>query len=117
MCGEPIVTLSRQRLKRKCIILRGMDLYLQAAEELFCREKKAGLATPGQAGEQAQEGAEYIAASSNARNPQQVPTVLEPLQQGAALETSAIFGFADAQATGQQQSRRDYPRLWRGPAA
>ena len=59
----------------------------------------------------------WLAASSNARNPQQVPTVLEPLQQGAALETNAVFGFADAQATGQQQSRRDYPRLWRGPAA
>ena len=59
----------------------------------------------------------WLAASSNARNPQQVPTVLEPRQQGAVLETNAIFGFADAQATGQQQSRRDYPRLWRGPAA
>ena len=94
-----------------------MALYLQAAEELFWMQKETRMAMPEQAGEQAREGAEYIAASSNARNPQQVPTVLEPLQQGAALETSAIFGFADAQVTGQQQSRRDYPRLWRGPAA
>ena len=47
----------------------------------------------------------WLAASSNARDPQRVPAVLEPRQQGAVLETNAIFGFVDVQATGQQQSR------------
>lgn len=59
MCGEPIVTLSRQRLKRKCIILRRMALYLQTTEELFWMQKEAHMAMSEQAGEQAREGAEY----------------------------------------------------------